>query len=182
VREEQVSGSKLINSKSNLKDNKPRGRKEPSVNATNITKDITCLMCKEGHALMKCRKFQELPSWKRREQVRKARACFRCLGPNHSMTSCSSTIRYRYCQKEHYSLLYLGAGEFVSSQAHLNEPAITSAASKSVQMAQVTNMMTTTIGIVLATDRLISKTGESFSVRAFGSHIPLRKPPLSQRE
>jgi len=120
VRAKQTSGSKSTNSKSNFKGNKSRRRKELSVNATNVTGDVTCSMCKEGHALANCRKFQELPSWKRREQVRKARACFRCLGPNHWMASCSSTIRCRYCQREHNSLLHLGAGEFAPSQDHSN--------------------------------------------------------------
>jgi len=96
------------------------------MNVTNITKDIRCSMCKKGHTLVKCRKFQELPSWRRREQVRKARTCFRCLGPNHSMASCSSTIRCRHCQGEHNSLLHLGAGEVASSQEHSNESDSTS--------------------------------------------------------
>jgi len=124
VRIRKASGSKPINSKSHFKDNKSRGRKELSVNATNLTKDVRCLMCKEGHALVKCRKFQELPSWKRREQVRKLRACFKCLGPNHSMARCSSTIRCRHCQGEHNSLLHLGAGEV--AQEHSDESDSTS--------------------------------------------------------
>jgi len=69
VRVEQTSGSRATNSKSKLKGNKSRERKELSVNATNITKDVRCSMCKEDYALVKCRKFQELPSWRRREQV-----------------------------------------------------------------------------------------------------------------
>jgi len=69
VRTRKASGSKSINSKSNSRDNKSREWKELSVNATNITKDAKCLMCKEGHALIKCKKFQELPSWRRRKQV-----------------------------------------------------------------------------------------------------------------
>jgi len=114
--------------------------------------------------LVKCRQFQELPSWRRREQVRKLRACFRCLGPNHSMASCSSTIRCRHCQGEHNSLLHLG--EIAPSQDSSNEPA---AESKSLQTAQVASMMTMTTGTVLlatARIRLISKTGKSFSVCA----------------
>jgi len=67
VRVQKASGSKSTNSKSNFKDNKSRGRKELSVNATNIIKDVKCLMCKKGYALVRCRKFQELPSWRRRE-------------------------------------------------------------------------------------------------------------------
>jgi len=89
IRTRKASGSKSINFKSNSRDNKSR---ELSVNATNITKDIRCLLCKEGHALVKCQQFQEWPSWRRREQVRKLRACYKCLGPNHSVASCSSTI------------------------------------------------------------------------------------------
>jgi len=116
----QTSGSKSTNSKNNFKGSKSRGRKELSMNATNVTRDVRCSMCKEGHALANCRKFQELSSWKRREQVRKARACFRCLGPNHWMASCSSTIRCRYCQRKHNSLLHLGAEEFAPSQDHSN--------------------------------------------------------------
>jgi len=54
VRTRKASGSKSINFKSNLRDNKSRVRKELSVNATNITKDVRCLLCKEGHALVKC--------------------------------------------------------------------------------------------------------------------------------
>jgi len=88
IRIEQTSGCKSTNSKNNFKDNKSRGRKELSVNTTNITKDVRCSMCKEGHALIKCKKFQKLPSWRRDKQVlRKVRACFRCLGPNHSLVT-----------------------------------------------------------------------------------------------
>jgi len=92
-------------------------------------------------ALAKCKKFQKLPSWRRREQVRKMRACFRYLGPNHSMASCSSTIRCRYCLAEHNSLLHLDVGEIAPSQDRSNKPASTSPASKSLETAQVTSMM-----------------------------------------
>jgi len=82
-----------------------------------------------------------------------------------------STICCRYCQGEHNSLLRVG--KFAPSQDHLNKPASTSAASKSEEMAQVTNMMTPITGIVLlatARIRLTSKIGESFSVRlCFGN-------------
>jgi len=57
VREEQVSGSRLANPKSNTKDKKYRERRELSVNETNIIKDAKCSICKEGYALVKCRKF-----------------------------------------------------------------------------------------------------------------------------
>jgi len=163
----KTSESKPTKSKNNSRDNKSRGRKELSVNATDITKDAICLMCKEGHALVKCRKFQELPSWRRREQVRKLRACFRCLGPNHSMARCSSTIRCRHCQGEHNSLLHLGPVEV--AQEHSNVPDSSSAGSKGAGPTQVTSMATSTSGTVLlatARVRLISGTGESFSVRA----------------
>jgi len=49
VRMKQTSRSKSTNSKNNFKGNKSRGRKELSVNVTNITKDVRCSMCKEGH-------------------------------------------------------------------------------------------------------------------------------------
>jgi len=124
VRIRKVSGSKSINSKNHSKDNKSRGLKELSVNATSITKDIRCLLCKEGHALVKCRQFQELPSWRRREQVRKLRACFKYLGQNYSVASCSSTIRCRHCQGEHNSLLHLR--ELATSQDSSSEPAVES--------------------------------------------------------
>jgi len=162
IRTEQTSGYKSTNSKNNFKGNKSRGRKELSVYTTNITKDVRCSICKEGHALIKCKKFQELPSWRRGEQVRKVRACFRCLGPNHSIASYSLTIRCRYCQGEHNSLLHLG--EIAPSQGHSNEPVSTSAASKSLETAQVTNMMTMTTGtVLLATAKLKQKSHFRFA-------------------
>jgi len=58
----------ILSTTSKRMDNKSRGRKELSVNATNVTKDVKCSMCKKGHALAKCKKFQELPSWRRHEE------------------------------------------------------------------------------------------------------------------
>jgi len=65
--EEQALGSRSTNSKSNSKDKKFGGRRKLSVNAINIIKDVKCSMCKGSHALAPCKKFQELPSWRRRE-------------------------------------------------------------------------------------------------------------------
>jgi len=81
------------------------------------------------------------------------RACFRCLGPNHSTASCSSTIRCRHCQGEHNSLLHLGVGEIAFLQDRSNEPASTSTASKSLEPAQVTVMMTMST-VLLATAKV----------------------------
>jgi len=60
VREEQVSGSRSANSKNNTKYKKYAERRELSVNETNIIKDAKCSICKEGHALVKCRKFSAI--------------------------------------------------------------------------------------------------------------------------
>jgi len=88
------------------------------------------------------------------------RACFRCLDPNYSTASC---IRCRHYQGEHNSLLHLGVGEIAPSQDRSNEPASISTVSKSLETAQVTNMMIMSTVLLATTKvRLISKTGESF--------------------
>jgi len=49
VRMERTSESGSTNSRNNFKSNKSRGRKELSMNVTNIAKDVKCSMCKEDH-------------------------------------------------------------------------------------------------------------------------------------
>jgi len=60
MREKQASESR--STKSNSK-GKSGGWRELSMNATNIKK-AKCSICKGGHAMAMCRRFQELPSWK----------------------------------------------------------------------------------------------------------------------
>jgi len=153
---EQTSGSKSINSKSNFKDNKSRGWKEPS----------ECDEHHEGCQMLDVQRksctseVQEISEIAKLEETRpgtKIESLFQMSGPK-SLGCCQwpAARRCRYCQGEHNSLLHLG--EVAPSQDSSNEPV---AESKGLQTAQVASMMTMTTGTVLLTTakiRLISKT------------------------
>jgi len=136
--EEQSSRAKSITN--NPKDKKSGRQKERSMN----TKKNKCLMCNGNHmTLDTCEKFQKLPSWRRREQVQKAKACFICLSLNHFVRHCSSTIRCQHCQGDHNSLLHLDAAEVTDPQTDSSKPASTSEVASKEQASQI-DMTTTT--------------------------------------
>ncbi|XP_052751852.1 uncharacterized protein LOC113522552 [Galleria mellonella] len=71
-----------------------------------VTTNVVCEFCSEPHKLCFCTKFAKLDYSNRYEFVAKNRLCFNCLGGNHSVKSCQSTVSCKVCKRKHHSLLH----------------------------------------------------------------------------
>ncbi|XP_063365996.1 uncharacterized protein LOC134654484 [Cydia amplana] len=67
---------------------------------------LVCEFCSENHKLCFCKKFAAEDYEKRHEFVANNRICYNCLGANHSVRFCQSTMNCRICNKRHHLLLH----------------------------------------------------------------------------
>ncbi|XP_029173242.1 uncharacterized protein LOC114942105 [Nylanderia fulva] len=139
----------------------------------NDEKGSPCPLCKEQHPLRACPRFKGCSVEQRREQVRKRKACFNCLGQGHTTGACPSLFRCRQCNERHHTLLHL-TGNNTTSPAETPRAAAESTAhserpSFSEETGQVAALSSSTSGTVLlatALVRLIGESGRALTVRA----------------
>lgn len=93
---------------------KPKG-KNPAKNVHVSTSSVStksgkelvrdsCQHCKEEHPLEKCKKFGELPNFKKWNVLRYSKSCGRCLKRGHFGNTCDS--RCNKCGGTHHQLLH----------------------------------------------------------------------------
>lgn len=66
----------------------------------------SCAICKEDHALKRCRKFQDMNSYKRCETVMQRGYCRNCLARSHLITECKSEVVCQVCSLRHNTMLH----------------------------------------------------------------------------
>ncbi|XP_076299586.1 uncharacterized protein LOC143218338 [Lasioglossum baleicum] len=64
-----------------------------------------CLICNGDHALYHCTKLSAMSFPERHEAIKRARVCFNCLSPGHSISSCTRGT-CRKCGQKHHTLLH----------------------------------------------------------------------------
>ncbi|XP_078038719.1 uncharacterized protein LOC144470974 [Augochlora pura] len=64
-----------------------------------------CVLCGDEHMLQYCCRFLAMSFSERHETVKRARMCFNCLRPGHSVKACNSS-KCRKCGKMHHTLLH----------------------------------------------------------------------------
>ena len=68
---------------------------------------MTCVFCKKnGHTLLKCRKFMKEEVQERTTFVKENKLCFGCLKPGHHSKKCSSRSECDVCHKLHPTCLH----------------------------------------------------------------------------
>ncbi|XP_043463826.1 uncharacterized protein LOC122499504, partial [Leptopilina heterotoma] len=70
-----------------------------------ISRSPKCPLCEGPHALMRCSQFKEKSVQDRKEEVKRLRLCFNCLGP-HRANVCPSSGRCSTCQGKHHSSIH----------------------------------------------------------------------------
>jgi len=153
-----------------------RGKDEVSahtISAGGVEKGTPCPLCKERHALRSCFKFKAYPAEQRRDQVRKKKACFNCLGQGHTVSNCPSTNRCRHCQEKHHSLLHLEGSETPSlptatptSNENSSTPERAGVPGESAKVAALSSSTSGTVLLATATVSLIGDSGRAMTVRA----------------
>ncbi|XP_059058258.1 uncharacterized protein LOC131851732 [Achroia grisella] len=96
----------LINDKGS--DSKPQTSSKPKVsyNASVITCDSVCVMCKGEHFLHKCPQFMQLSPVQRNEYVKTNTLCFNCLKPYKFNHRCSKH-KCLTCRGRHHTMLHM---------------------------------------------------------------------------
>ncbi|XP_065072769.1 uncharacterized protein LOC135697110 [Ochlerotatus camptorhynchus] len=71
------------------------------------TTDKKCAKCSSEHNTYRCEEFKNMSVKDRRELVQKAKLCFNCLRPFHSVKSCTSksVCHNSDCKQQHHTLL-----------------------------------------------------------------------------
>ena len=67
---------------------------------------VCCDFCSEDHRLHACPQFKRMTVTDRFNLVKKKRACFNCLSPDHSASECTSKFSCRECKGKHHTLLH----------------------------------------------------------------------------
>ncbi|XP_050516179.1 uncharacterized protein LOC126891043 [Diabrotica virgifera virgifera] len=97
---------------SNARPLSPRNRPHSRPNSPNF--NATCVICNGAHRIYSCARFTALPPRERINSVKQKKLCFNCLGHQHSIKDCRSTISCSICSKKHHTLIHL------DSQANSN--------------------------------------------------------------
>ncbi|XP_059216566.1 uncharacterized protein LOC131994164 [Stomoxys calcitrans] len=69
--------------------------------------EYVCRICRQKHALRKCKRFLNMNTAKRLQIVQTYGYCRNCLAHSHSQGSCFTKTGCKYCQGKHHSLLHL---------------------------------------------------------------------------
>lgn len=88
-----------------------RSQRRSAYNIT--TNEARCILCKQDHQLVACRKFLESTHNERYRILKEKNICFNCLKPGHQATTCT-TGNCRKCSKTHHTLLHV---EFTQPQS-----------------------------------------------------------------
>ncbi|XP_029177535.1 uncharacterized protein LOC114945455 [Nylanderia fulva] len=158
---------------SETKGGKRNGRKTDVSSHSSSTREVSqCPLCKARHPLRSCDKFKTFSVEQRREQARRSKACFNCLGHNHAAAACPSINRCRHCWEKHHSLLHIGVIQSAAPTIPQDSNAAITSLEKSVHQADATAVAalasTTNNTVLLATAmiKLISYLGRTVKVRA----------------
>ncbi|XP_025263170.1 uncharacterized protein LOC112637510 [Camponotus floridanus] len=174
---------------SSAKIKKSGRRDEISSHSASTTPGSQCPLCKDHHSLRSCARFKAYSVEQRREQVRKARACFNCLGYNHTLTACPSTNRCRLCHDKHHSLLH--AEETAASQPPAQDSHTSAtlsnkvaAAGEAAKVAALSSSISSMVLLATAIITLISESGRTITARAlldFGSEASFVSERVAQQ-
>lgn len=74
--------------------------------AANSAFSMTCSLCKEGHRLFQCSKFQAMSPSERYHHVKVAKLCRNCFAPDHMAQACKNPHRCRLCNQLHHSMIH----------------------------------------------------------------------------
>ncbi|XP_029166513.1 uncharacterized protein LOC114937263 [Nylanderia fulva] len=158
---------------SETKGGKRNGRKtDVSSHSSSTREGSQCPLCKARHPLRSCDKFKTFSVEQRRDQARRSKACFNCLGHNHAAAACPSINRCRHCREKHHSLLHIGVIQSAAPTIPQDSNAAITSLEKSVHQADATAVAalasTTNNTVLLATAmiKLISHSGRTVKVRA----------------
>ncbi|UYV60634.1 K02A2.6-like, partial [Cordylochernes scorpioides] len=66
-----------------------------------------CLRCKGNHWIQDCAGWRSMTVTKRRDEIRKFNACFRCLRVGHVIATCRTQFRCSHCKGFHHTVLHL---------------------------------------------------------------------------
>ncbi|UYV61823.1 hypothetical protein LAZ67_1006728 [Cordylochernes scorpioides] len=66
-----------------------------------------CLRCKGNHWIQDCAGWRFMTVTKRRDEIRKFNACFRCLRVGHVIATCRTQFRCSHCKGFHHTALHL---------------------------------------------------------------------------
>ncbi|UYV75878.1 hypothetical protein LAZ67_13001645 [Cordylochernes scorpioides] len=66
-----------------------------------------CLRCKGKHWIQDCAGWRSMTVTKRRDEIRKFNACFRCLRVGHVIATCRTQLRCSHCKGFHHTALHL---------------------------------------------------------------------------
>lgn len=81
---------------------------QPRSGSTYFDKNkVSCVYCKNTHAVYKCHAFAKLSVNKRRDFVLSSNLCFSCMSPKHRAAACPSKVNCKFCNRRHHSLLHL---------------------------------------------------------------------------
>lgn len=69
-----------------------------------------CRLCRQKHALRKCRRFLDMNVTKRLQIVNTYGYCKNCLAHTHSQGTCFTQTGCKYCHRDHHSLLHAHTG------------------------------------------------------------------------
>ncbi|XP_050518526.1 uncharacterized protein LOC126892833 [Diabrotica virgifera virgifera] len=97
---------------SNARPPSPRNRPHSRPSSPNF--NATCVICNGAHRIYSCARFTALPPRERFNSVKQKKLCFNCLGYQHSIKDCRSTISCSICRQKHHTLIHL------DSQANSN--------------------------------------------------------------
>ena len=70
--------------------------------------EYNCRVCSKSHPLRLCWKFIAMSVKDRHRAVRSNGYCINCLGHDHHVARCHSTLRCTQCKKSHHTLLHFG--------------------------------------------------------------------------
>ncbi|XP_029171330.1 uncharacterized protein LOC114940747 [Nylanderia fulva] len=133
-------------------------------------KGTPCPLCREQHHMRSCPRFKTYSTEQRREQVRKRKACFNCLGQGHAAGACPSIHRCCHCQEKHYTLLHTEP-ETTPQPAAWEKTASDDSADKlsnveTSKVSALTSSISTTVLLATAVIRVFGESGRSLTVRA----------------
>ncbi|XP_029166206.1 uncharacterized protein LOC114937012 [Nylanderia fulva] len=131
-------------------------------------KGTPCPLCREQHHMRSCPRFKAYSTKQRREQVRKRKACFNCLGQGHAAGACPSIYRCRHCQEKHHTLLHTettpqpAAWEKTESDDSADKPGPV----ETTKISALTSSISTTVLFATAVIQVFGELGQSLTVLA----------------
>ena len=71
-----------------------------------ITKEISCIMCKQAHKIFGCPSLLKLSPSERLNKVKSFKLCFNCLSGQHMLPKCPSKSTCKICNERHNTILH----------------------------------------------------------------------------